>query len=263
MGTGPMGWPAFPDPTSSLRSGSCRFCSGATPEPSRGGSRPRARAPPASSQSAPPTRPHPPRRSPPRRNRVRHPTRRASPLLLAGLGRGETGRQETRTDSFPQHTRPTRTGGHQSPGSKPSAKNRPAQPRFPQRALSSCTTVGPNPEQRNQRRSFMTRRAGRPRRSGEPRSDRGDVTQPRDRSCLSARPRSASGRRIAGSGRREARRPFGPGRPAAPERLPPPHRIVRAVLPHTAHRHRSPPANARVDLTVPLMRWTPIWVVHS
>jgi hypothetical protein len=42
------------------------------------------------------------------------------------------------------------------------------------------------------------------------------------------------------SGRREARRPFGPGRPAAPGCLPPPLRTVRAVLPHTAHRHRSP-----------------------
>src|SRR5215217_4335786 len=30
------------------------------------------------------------------------------------------------------------------------------------------------------------------------------------------------------------------GRPAAPRRLPPPHRTVHAVLPHTAHRHRSP-----------------------
>ncbi len=51
-------------------------------------------------------------------------------------------------------------------------------------------------------------------------------------------------------------------RPAAPRRLPPPHRTVRAVLPHTAHRHRSPLAYAVVGFTVPLRRCTPRPVTH-
>jgi hypothetical protein len=52
------------------------------------------------------------------------------------------------------------------------------------------------------------------------------------------------------------------GRPAAPRRLPPPHRpcvrFSRTRLSDIVHRL----ANASMGLTVPLSRYTPSWVVH-